>query len=94
MKHVKQTKTVKAFQLPIEITRVGDHFIAHCPAWKDCYAQGKSIDEATTEIIAVASSLIELYQEEELRIPLVQKKSSTTTTSAKISFDVPIFSSV
>lgn len=94
MKRVKQTKTVKAFQLPIEITREGDHFIAHCPAWKDCYAQGKSIDEATAEIIAVASSLIELYQEEELRIPLVQKKSSMTTTSATISFDVPIFSSV
>jgi predicted RNase H-like HicB family nuclease len=92
MKGVKQTKTVKAFQLPIEITREGDHFIAHCPRWKDCYAQGKSIDEATTEIIAVASSLIELYQEEELSIPLVQNKSSTT--SAKISFDVPIFSSV
>lgn len=73
MKRVKQTKTVKAFQLPIEITREGDHFIAHCPRWKDCYAQGKSIDEATSEIIAVASSLIELYEEEDLRIPLQQK---------------------
>jgi predicted RNase H-like HicB family nuclease len=93
MKTLKKTRRIKAYQLPIEITEEGDYFIARCPLWSDCYAQGKSIDEATTEIIAVASSLIELYQEEKLRIPLVQKKSSTTT-STKISFDVPIFSSV
>ena len=46
-----------------------------CPKWSDCYAQGDSIDEAILEITAVAQSLIELYKEEGLKIPLkVQKE--------------------
>jgi len=67
---MKKITEVKKFQMPIEINREGGYFLARCPVWADCYAQGDSIDKATSEIIAVASSLIELYQEEKLRIPL------------------------
>ena len=41
-----------------------------CTKWSDCYAQGDSIDEAILEVTAVAQSLIELYEEEGLKIPL------------------------
>ncbi len=65
--HMKRVKTIQSYQLPIEIAQEGEYFIATCPVWRDCYAQGNSIDEATSEIIAVAASLIELYQEEGIR---------------------------
>lgn len=94
MKRIKQTMFVKAYELPIEIAQEGEYFFATCPVWQDCYAQGKTIDEATSEIIAVASSLIELYQEEALRIPLIQERSAPTGEKNKLSFSVPIFAAM
>ncbi len=91
MKQIKKTRQIKAYKLPIEIEQEGDYFIATCPQWPDCYAQGNSIDEATAEIIAVASSLIELYQEEEIPIPLHKNTRSTVGVKTKVSFNVPIF---
>lgn len=93
MKRLKKTKQIKAYQLPIEIEQEDDYFIATCPRWSDCYAQGNSIDEATAEIIAVASSLIELYQEEEIPIPLDKNARSSVGVEAKLSFNIPIFAS-
>ncbi len=82
---------VKTYELPIDIVQEGDSFLATCPAWSDCYAQGTTIDDATSEIIAVAATLIELYQEEGLRIPLTQEQSAQTGEKTKLSFSVPIF---
>jgi len=90
---MKRIKKIKSYQLPIDITQEGEHFIAACRIWPDCYAQGNTIDEATSEIIAVAASLIELYQEENLSIPLPQQRQSHLKTSTKLSFNVPIFAS-
>lgn len=48
-----------------------------CPVWDDCYAQGDTLDEAVLEITAVTQSLIELYKEEELKIPLKHHREKT-----------------
>ena len=62
-------------------------FTAHCPVWKDCYAQGETIEEALNEASYVASSLIELYKEEELQIPLKLKKTEKNQgTSLNLNF--------
>jgi len=65
----KKTKVLQ-YQLPIKVVPEKGGFYALCPIWKDCYAQGETVDEVVQEIIAVASSLIELYEEENLKIPL------------------------
>lgn len=87
---MRRTALVQEFQLPIEIKKDGEFFLAQCPIWHDCYAQGKTIDEVTAEILAVASSLIELYQEEGLKIPL--KHLGEEKLPDKISFSIPVFS--
>ena len=92
MRKVCKTASVKKYQLPIEISKDGCFFLAKCPIWKDCYAQGKTIDEATTEVIAVAGSLIELYEEENQKIPLKTAEKVPFKDKEKISFTVPVFS--
>lgn len=68
---LKRNEKVSRYELPITIdSQKGGGFLASCAIWKDCYAQGETIDEAVLEIIAVAQSLIELYKEEGLKIPL------------------------
>jgi len=87
---MKQTKKLKVqeFELPVKIDQdPSGGYVATSPIWQDCYAQGDSLDEAVNEIIAVASSLIELYKEEGLRIPLKSSVSQKTT------FTIPVLTS-
>ena len=75
-------KHVREYELPIKIAAQTDGgFVVTCPIWKDCYAQGESVDEAILEITAVAQSLIELYNEEGLRIPHHKEIKSATLKS-------------
>lgn len=70
-----KAQKVLEYRLPIKIAaQKGGGYVATCPVWADCYAQGDTIDEAVLEITAVAQSLIELYKEEELDIPLKLEK--------------------
>lgn len=79
--------TVSEYELPVIFTKERDGgFVARSPVWKDCYAQGDSLDEAAYEITAVASSLIELYKEEGKKIPLKEK------TVSKSILKIPVFS--
>lgn len=67
----KVSTKVSKFELPIKIgAQKEGGYVVTCPIWKDCYAQGDTIDEAVLEITAVAQSLIEIYQEEGMLIPL------------------------
>ncbi len=68
---LKRSEKVAEYELPIKIEpqKPGGYTVT-CPVWQDCYAQGDTIEEATLEITAVAQSLIELYKEEGLQIPL------------------------
>lgn len=66
--------TILEFELPVSIQAdEKGGFIATSSAWSDCFAQGDTIEEALQEITSVASLLIELYDEENLKIPLTQK---------------------
>ena len=65
--------TIAEYEFPIEIIQEDDYFLAKCSKWADCYAQGDSLEEAINEISYVASSLIELYKEEGLKVPLKLK---------------------
>lgn len=68
---LKRSEKVAEYELPVKIEpQKKGGYVVTCSKWKDCYAQGDSIEEATLEIIAVAQSLIELYKEENLKIPL------------------------
>jgi predicted RNase H-like HicB family nuclease len=93
MKNYK-TVTIQEYELPVTIQEEEEGFIATCPVWPDCYAQGDTIEEAITEISYVASSLIELYKEEDMQIPL--KLKSTIQNQPKgftVSFPVIVSSS-
>lgn len=84
----KKRLDIQEYELPITIQEEKQGgFTAFCPSWKDCYAQGETIEEAISEISYVASSLIELYKEEELGIPLKLKKiEKNQGTSLNLNF--------
>ena len=87
MKKVKDLAVLE-FNLPIHIQEDSSGgFVATSPVWSDCYAQGDTIDEVVNEITSVASSLIELYKEEGLKIPLKFSISKKTT------FNIPVLTS-
>lgn len=82
-----KTEKVSQYELPIKIEPQEEGgYLATCSIWKDCYAQGETIDEAVREIIAVAQSLIEVCKEEGLKIPLKLQKKNV----ANPEFIVPI----
>ena len=64
--------------------------MASCPIWPDCYAQGETIDEAVLEVMAVAQSLIELYREEDLPIPLEEVTEKVLETLDSPLLTIPI----
>jgi len=84
---LKTSARVFEYELPIKVeSQKGGGYVVICPKWSDCYAQGDTIDEAILEITAVAQSLIELYKEEGLQIPLkIQKEKAATNL-----FTVPV----
>ncbi len=75
------------YELPIEVEPQAEGgFVAKCPTWADCYAQADTFDAAVLEITAVAQSLIELYKEEELKIPLKlpQERNATNPLTVPV----------
>jgi len=79
---VSKKITIAEYELPVEITQEDNYFLAKCPKWFDCYAQGETLEEAINEISYVASSLIEIYQEEGLKVPLKLKRIRKENKSA------------
>lgn len=77
----RKSISIQEFELPITIKAEKDGgYIASCPKWDDCYAQGDTVEEVISEISYVASSLIELYKEENLYIPLKIKSTEKKET--------------
>jgi predicted RNase H-like HicB family nuclease len=81
--------TLQEYELPIVIHEEEKGFIATCPVWQDCYAQGDTIEEVINEISTVASSLIELYREEDMHVPL-KLKSTTQKQPHEFTVSFPI----
>ena len=89
---MKNTKTlhIQEYELPIVVHEEKEGgFTAECLMWNDCYAQGETIEEAINEISYAASSLIELYKEEGMEIPLKLKKE-TQKEAKGFSFKLPL----
>jgi predicted RNase H-like HicB family nuclease len=90
----KKTLDIQEYELPITIQEEKEGgFTASCSLWNDCYAQGDTIEETINEISYVASSLIELYKEEELPIPLKLKKTERSQGTS-VHFDFPLIVSM
>lgn len=79
---LRKNQRVLQYELPLKINpQKRGGYLVSCTSWSDCYAQADTIDEAILEITAVAQSLIELYKEEGLIIPLkLQKQESIDNT--------------
>lgn len=87
----KKNLVISEYELPIEIRQNDDVFLAKCPKWSDCYAEGDTLEEAINEISYVASSLIDLYKEENLKIPLKLKKvKEQKAPSIKLNFPLVV----
>lgn len=85
---MRRISFVSQYELPVKIAKDQDGYLATCPVWKDCYAQGDTIDEALSEITAVATSLIELYRDEGLAVPLKLQRRSEE--KSKLSLKLPL----
>jgi len=81
--------TIAEYEFPIEINQEDGFFVAKCSKWADCYAQGDTLEEAMNEISYVGSSLIELYKEEGLIIPL-KLKSIREEKKLLMKFNFPL----
>lgn len=86
---MQKSLTIAEYEFPIEINQEDGYFVAKCSKWADCYAQGDSLEEAMNEISYVASSLIELYKEEGLKVPL-KLKNVREEKKSLIKFDFPL----
>jgi len=85
---------IQEYELPITIVEEKEGgFTASCSTWKDCYAQGETVEDVINEISYVASSLIELYKEEDKKIPL-KLKNTTEKESKSFSLNIPLIVSV
>ena len=80
---------IQEYVLPITLQEEDGVFVATCPLWQDCYAQGETVEEAINEISYVASSLIELYKEESMKVPLKLKNASEQKAS-NFSLSIPV----
>jgi len=79
---------VLEYELPIKVEKdPSGGFVAKSLVLKDCYAQGDTFDEVINEITSVAATLIELYKDEGLKIPLKEKRAS------KVIFKIPVYTS-
>ncbi len=76
------------YELPADVRRDGDGFLAVSPGWEACYAQGDTPDEAIAELLEVAASLVELYQEEGVPIPLSLRKKLAPVKGLR--FNLPL----
>lgn len=92
-RNFKTLARVLEYELPIKVSKANRQFFAECPIWDDCYAQGDTVGNVINEIIAVAASLIGLYQEEELEIPL-KKSPRAKIIHQQTTVKVPVLVSV
>ena len=85
---MKAVRKVFEYELPIVVKKERGGFYAYSPLWHDCYAQGDTLDEVTSEIVNVAQSLIDIYRDEGLSIPL--RKLKERTLLSDFSFTLPV----
>lgn len=83
---LKKSTKVSSYELTLKVEPQKEGgFVATSTVWDDCYAQGDSVDEAILGATAVAQSLIELYKEEGLKIPLKLTRENISSNPITIS---------
>lgn len=85
---MKKVAQVNQYELPVEVKKDGGYYVASCPSWSDCYAQGHSLDDTVEAVTNVAKGLIEIYEQEDKKIPLKLKRQNKSDT--KFRFDLSI----
>jgi len=85
---MKKVALVNEYELPIEVKKEGNYYVASCSVWSDCYAQGYSLEDAVENITKVTKGLIEIYEQEDKKIPLKLKHQNKSDTNFK--FDLSI----
>lgn len=88
-----KTFVLDQYELAVDVQRDGDGFLATSSHWSDCYAQGDTPEEAVSELIAVAGSLIELYKEEGLKVPLALRRRATALENFQFKFPLVVAAS-
>jgi len=91
--NLKTLAKVFEYELPVKVSKANSRFFAECPIWPDCYAQGDTVEDVINEIVAVAASLIGLYQEEGLEVPL-RKSPRVKIIHQQTTVKVPVLVSV
>jgi predicted RNase H-like HicB family nuclease len=84
----RSLEKVQEYILPVIVERQNGAYFAYSPIWKDCYAQGDSVEEAVSEINMVAQTLIEIYKEEGLKVPLKLDKDEVKVNQV---INMPVF---
>lgn len=85
---MKKVTQVNQYELPVEVKKDRDYFVASCPSWSDCYAQGHSLESAVDAVSEVAKELINIYDQENKKVPLKLKRQNRSETNFK--FDLSI----
>lgn len=85
----KKNLIIFEYKLPVVVEKEKDGYVATCPIWNACYAQGDMLEEAINEISYVASSLVEMYKEEGLSVPLELKETKKQKKSSAFFFNFP-----
>lgn len=88
-RNFKTLAKVFEYELPVRISKANSQFFAECSIWDDCYAQGDTVENVINEIVAVAASLIELYKEESLEVPL-RKSPRARVIQSQTTVKVPV----
>lgn len=89
-KNYRRLARVFEYELPVKVSKADEGFFARCPVWPDCYAQGDTVENVINEIVAVAASLIELYKEEDLEVPLTRApRAKVIHSQATVKVPVP-----
>lgn len=88
----KKQLHIEKYSLPIQVEQDKEGtFTARATGWSACYAQADTLEEVISEVSLVASSLIELYKEEGLKIPLkLVKEQSQKSSTFKLNFPLVI----
>ncbi len=92
-RNFKALAKIFEYELPIKVSKADSRFFAECPVWDGCYAQSDTVENVINEIVAVAASLIELYKEEELEIPL-ERSPRAKVIHQQTTVKVPVLVSV
>jgi predicted RNase H-like HicB family nuclease len=81
------TTTLKQYVLDVEIERLEDgRYIADCPDFEGCHAEGSTPAEALENLEEVARMIVDLCREKGLRLPPEYEGSAEEKVKTRLVF--------